>query len=101
MAACTRGEFRPCLGFWNCANAGNLGGIKKMFSCMITNEITLALIDEALKTYPLGPGEGRPNGVQKWPGTTFPMRYDAAQALLGRSSDSWRSEETLTYFRLS
>jgi hypothetical protein len=52
---------------------------------MITNEITLALIDEALKTYPLGPGEERPRGVEKWPGTTFPMRYDAAQVLLGTS----------------
>jgi hypothetical protein len=52
---------------------------------MITNEITLALIDEALKTYPLGPGEERPRGVEKWPGTTIPMRYDAAQALLGTS----------------
>ena len=50
---------------------------------MITNEITLALIDQALETYPLGPGEQRPLGVEKWPGTTFPMRYDAAQALLG------------------
>lgn len=69
--------------FWNRANAGNLAGIKRIFSCMITNEITLALIDEALRTYPLSPGEQRPNGVQKWPGNTFPMRYDAAQALLG------------------
>ncbi|KAF1361444.1 hypothetical protein EJ07DRAFT_164491 [Lizonia empirigonia] len=69
--------------FWNRANAGNLTGIKKIFSCMITNEITLALINEALRTYPLSPGEQRPNGVQKWPGTVFPMRYDAAQALLG------------------
>jgi hypothetical protein len=69
--------------FWSRANAGNLGGIKKVFSCMITNDITLALINEALRTYPLGPGEERPNGVQKWPGTTFPIRYDAAQALLG------------------
>lgn len=73
-------------GFWNRANAGNLSGIRKIFSCMITNEITLALIDEALKTYPLGPGEVRPRGVEKWPGTTFPMRYDAAQALLGKLS---------------
>jgi len=73
-------------GFWNRANAGNLGGIKKIFSCMITNEITLAIIDESLNTYPLGPGEERPRGVGKWPGTTFPMRYDAAQALLGESS---------------
>lgn len=70
-------------GFWNRANAGNLGGIRKLFACMITNEITLALIDEALRTYPLGPGEVRPRGVEKWPGTTFPMRYDAAQTLLG------------------
>ena len=70
-------------GFWDRANAGNLGGVKKIFSCMITNEITLALINEALRTYPLGPGEGRPRGVEKWPGTTFPMWYDAAQALLG------------------
>lgn len=63
---------------------------------MITNEITLALIDEALKTFPLGPGEGRPNGVQKWPGTTFPMRYDAAQHKhkLGN-----KSVEKITVFR--
>ena len=87
--------------FWNRANAGNLGGIKKIFSCMITNEITLALIDEALKTYPLGPGEERPNGVQKWPGTTLLMRYNAAQALLGESVHSWSSEKTLTYSRLT
>lgn len=52
---------------------------------MITNEVTLALIDEALRAYPLGPGEVRPKGVEKWPGTTFPLRYDAAQALLGKS----------------
>ena len=70
-------------GFWTRLNAGNLGGIKKMFSCMITNDITLALIAEALRTYPLGPGEVRPQGVEKWPGTTFEARYDAAQALLG------------------
>ncbi|KAJ8112784.1 hypothetical protein OPT61_g4923 [Boeremia exigua] len=70
-------------GFWNRASAGNLGNVKKIFACMITNEITLALIEHALKTYPLGPGEVRPRGVEKWPGTTFPMRYDAAQALLG------------------
>ena len=50
---------------------------------MITNDITLALIAEALRTYPLGPGEVRPQGVEKWPGTTFEARYDAAQALLG------------------
>lgn len=50
---------------------------------MITNEITLALIAEALRTYPLGPGEVRPQGVEKWPGITFEARYDAAQALLG------------------
>lgn len=51
---------------------------------MITNEITLALIQEALRTYPLGPGEVRPRDVGKWPGITFPTRYDAAQALLGK-----------------
>ena len=73
-------------GFWNRANAGNLSGIRKIFSCMITNEVTLALINEALRTYPLAPGEERPRGVEKWPGTTFPMRYDAAQALLGMRS---------------
>ena len=56
---------------------------------MITNVITLALIDEALKTYPLGPDEVRPRGVEKWPGTTFPMRYDVAQALLGESPQRW------------
>lgn len=50
---------------------------------MVTNEITLALIDEALRTYPLSAGEERPRGVVKWPGTTFLIRYDAAQALLG------------------
>ncbi|KAJ4376870.1 hypothetical protein N0V86_006306 [Didymella sp. IMI 355093] len=69
--------------FWNRANAGHLSGIEKIFSCMITNEITLALVDEALRSYPLGPGEVRPRGVEKWPGNTFPVRYHAAQALLG------------------
>jgi hypothetical protein len=53
---------------------------------MITNDVTLALINEALRTYPLPPGtkpEDRPRGVEKWPGTTFEMHYDAAQVLLG------------------
>lgn len=50
-------------GFRNRADAGNPSGIKKMFSCMITNEITLALVDEALKTYPLGLGEVQPIGI--------------------------------------
>ncbi|KAH8727561.1 hypothetical protein GQ44DRAFT_648667 [Phaeosphaeriaceae sp. PMI808] len=74
-------------GFWSRAKTGgNLADINKIFSCMITNDITLALIDEALRTYPLPPGvheSQRPRGVQKWPGTTFEMHYDAAQALLG------------------
>lgn len=72
-------------GFWNRATAatGTLRGVRKIFSCMVTNEITLALIDEALRTYPLSAGEERPSGVVKWPGTTFLIRYDAAQALLG------------------
>lgn len=54
--------------------------------CMITNDITNALIAEALRTYPLPPGmkeEDRTKGVEKWPGTTFEMHYDAAQVLLG------------------
>ncbi|KAF9693177.1 hypothetical protein EKO04_008813 [Ascochyta lentis] len=70
-------------GFWSRVNTGNLAGVKKLFSCMITNDVTLALITEVLRTYPLSPGEERPNGVLKWPGTTFQMRYDAAQVLLG------------------
>lgn len=71
-------------GFWTRVNGRDLSGIKKIFSCMITNEITLTLIHEALRTYPLSPGEQRPMGVEKWPGTTFPLRYDAAQALFGK-----------------
>ncbi|KAF2125169.1 hypothetical protein P153DRAFT_300869 [Dothidotthia symphoricarpi CBS 119687] len=70
-------------GFWNRACSANLHHITKIFSCMITNEVTLELIDEALRTYPLAPGESRPLEVEKWPGTTFPVRFDAALALLG------------------
>jgi hypothetical protein len=63
-----------------------MADVRKIFSCMITNEVTIALIDEALRTYPLPPGtdpRDRPRGVEKWPGTTFEMHYDAAQILLG------------------
>jgi hypothetical protein len=74
-------------GFWNRANVGgDLANINKIFACMITNAITLALIAEALRTYPLPPGvdeSQRPRSVEKWPGTTFEMHYDAAQVLLG------------------
>jgi hypothetical protein len=77
-------------GFWNRAMAGgDLSKINKIFACMITNEVTQALIAEALRTYPLPPGvdpSQRPRGVEKWPGTSFEMHYDAAQALLGMSS---------------
>jgi hypothetical protein len=64
----------------------DLGRITKIFACMITNEVTLALIDEVLRTYPLAPGTDlaqRPRGVERWPGTAFEMHYDVAQALLG------------------
>jgi hypothetical protein len=75
-------------GFWNREHSeANIGDINKIFMCMITNDVTLALIDEAIKTYPLLPGtkpEDRPRGVEKWPGTTFEMHYDAAQVLLGK-----------------
>lgn len=30
-------------------------------------------------------GKARPQGLEKWPGTTFELQYDAAQALLGKS----------------
>jgi hypothetical protein len=76
-------------GFWSREHNGagnNMADVRKIFSCMITNEVTIALIDEALRTYPLPPGtdpRDRPRGVEKWPGTTFEMHYDAAQILLG------------------
>lgn len=63
-----------------------MANIKYIFMCMITNAVTNALIAEALRAYPLPPGtkeEDRPRGVEKWPGTTFEMHYDAAQVLLG------------------
>jgi hypothetical protein len=72
----------------------DLANVKYILMCMITNDITNALITEALRTYPLPPGtkeEDRPQGVEKWPGTTFEMHYDAAQVLLGMFfSLSWR-----------
>jgi hypothetical protein len=74
-------------GFWTREHAnGGLANINKIFMCMITNDVTLALINEAIRTYPLLPGtkpEDRPRSVEKWPGTTFEMYYDAAQVLLG------------------
>ena len=77
-------------GFWYRANAGrNLANINKIFSCIITNSVTLELIQQALSSYPLLPGtpeSARPRGVQKWPGTTFPIEYDAAHVLLGMLS---------------
>jgi hypothetical protein len=86
-------------GFWERAMAGqDLGGVTRMFACMITNAVTLALIDEALRTYPLPPGTNpaqRPKGVEKWPGTAFEMHYDAAQALLGASSRELGSLQSL------
>lgn len=72
--------------WWRTHHSGNLANINKIFSCMITNEITLALIDHALKTFPMPPGTpetSRPKGVDKWPGITFPIEYDAAHVLLG------------------
>jgi hypothetical protein len=70
-------------GFWNRAHPGGVGiaDINKIFMCMITNDVTIALIAEALRTYPLPPGvteAQRPKEVEKWPGTTFEMHYDAA-----------------------
>jgi len=73
-------------GFWNRAkNGANLADIRFIFSCMITNEITVALIHEAFRTYAFPPGEQRPDGIQQWPGTTFEMhKPDAAQVILGK-----------------
>jgi hypothetical protein len=73
-------------GYWNREHSDGVGleNIKFIFMCSIVNEVTLALIDRALKTYPLPPGvTERPKEVQAWPGTTFEMEYDAAQVLLG------------------
>jgi hypothetical protein len=80
--------------FWSRAHPGGVGlaDINKIFMCMVTNDVTLSLIAEALRTYPLPPGmteEQRPRGVEKWPGTTFEMHYDAAQVLLGECMCSW------------
>ncbi|KAF2034982.1 hypothetical protein EK21DRAFT_55359, partial [Setomelanomma holmii] len=73
-------------GFWARAHAGgDTANINKIFACMITNDITKALIDEAIRTYPLPPGtdpNDRPQGVGRWPGITFGMDTDAAKVLL-------------------
>lgn len=53
---------------------------------MIANDITVALIAEAIRTYPLPPGthpDERPRGVERWPGVTFDIDVDAAKVLLG------------------
>ncbi|KAF2833145.1 hypothetical protein CC86DRAFT_461581 [Ophiobolus disseminans] len=71
-------------GFWNREKGGaNLADINLIFSCMITNDITTALIAEAFRTYAFPPGKARPSGLERWSGTTFEMQYDAAQVLLG------------------
>jgi hypothetical protein len=72
-------------GFWHRAKNGqNLADVNMIFTCMITNDVTEALIAEAFKTYAFLPGEEKPTEVKKWPGTTFEMhRPDAAQVLLG------------------
>jgi hypothetical protein len=74
-------------GFWTRAHVGgNIANINKIFMCMITNEITVALIAEAIRTYSLPPGtdpDDRPRGVERWPGITFDMNMDAAKVLLG------------------
>jgi hypothetical protein len=72
-------------GFWHRAKNGqNLADVNMIFTCMITNDVTEALIAEAFKTYAFLPGEEKPTEVKKWPGTTFEMhRPDAAHVLFG------------------
>ena len=70
-------------GFWYRANTNNLGNIKKIMSTMVVNKITQALIDHALATYELGPGERRPTQILPWPGTTFDSTTDQGDALIG------------------
>ena len=50
----------------------------------IINDITMDLIDEALKTYVLAPGEIRLGYVPFYPGVTFDMNSEEGAAMLGK-----------------
>lgn len=74
-------------GFWYQAHHGSaLGYITKFIVPQIVNDITLRLIDEALKTYDVPDGEMRITAVPEWPGITFDIETEACKALLGESS---------------
>jgi hypothetical protein len=55
-------------GFWTREHpgVGHVADIRKIFTCMITNEVTIALINEALRTYPLPPGTDPGIGLGEW-----------------------------------
>ncbi|KAH6639024.1 hypothetical protein C7974DRAFT_448848 [Boeremia exigua] len=61
----------------------NLGKIRKFMVHTIINDITMDLIDEALKTYVLAPGEIRLGYVPFYPGVTFDMNSEEGAAMLG------------------
>lgn len=71
-------------GFWYRTHRGNLGSINKIMSTMIFNAITPSIIEHSLATFPLAPGEARPNRVLSWPGTTFLSTKEQGDALIGR-----------------
>lgn len=76
-------------GFWNRAhsNGEGLADIRYIFSCYVTNDVALALIDKALKDKKPDPGqteETKPKDIGKWPGVDFMSPYeDGATAVIG------------------
>lgn len=85
-------------GFWTRAHGGSdLGRINKFIVPQIINEITLRLIDEALKTYIVPQGQERLTAVPTWPGITFDIETDQGQALLGECLVSAWNCELLTH----
>ncbi|KAF1945541.1 hypothetical protein EJ02DRAFT_475845 [Clathrospora elynae] len=66
--------------------AGHINNIKAFFSIGIINEETRAIINRALDTFELHPGQTRPTEVGPWPGTTFIAGTPKYSALLGSSN---------------
>lgn len=72
-------------GFHNRVNFGNLGNVRALMSCMITNGETDQIIEQVLEKYNanLRPGQSMVWGVPPWPGLTFSTNDEEGQALLG------------------
>ncbi|EDU42564.1 conserved hypothetical protein [Pyrenophora tritici-repentis Pt-1C-BFP] len=67
--------------FWN--REVRFSTITAIWSICVTNQITLSILEVAMKTYLPPPGQQRANGFQVWPGTDFEMHTIEAQAILG------------------